>query len=254
MNLWEQRTPPAKHRRGRLRAAVAAAVAAVVLVPSAVYASHSFSDVPNIHPFHSQISWMAATGITTGCTGSTYCPNDPVTRAQMAVFMQRLYNTQAGLTGTAHGSNGGDNGSTIDAWIDAGISASVTIPPGTTARLMATVSGEILCNSGDNTLVVIIVFRPSCKVRLVRGSNAVMNPAEAVVAQSLDAQNDGDLAIDMTGFSFSANSGTTPLGPGTHTVKVQIMADDADTNNNDKLVADLGDYHLRVDAVPVKAT
>ena len=35
------------------------------------------------------INRIAAAGITTGCGGRKYCPNDPVTRAQMATFLDR---------------------------------------------------------------------------------------------------------------------------------------------------------------------
>ncbi len=33
------------------------------------------------------IEKLAQDGITGGCTATTFCPNDPVTRAQMAVFL-----------------------------------------------------------------------------------------------------------------------------------------------------------------------
>jgi hypothetical protein len=33
------------------------------------------------------IEQLAAEGITSGCGGGTYCPEDSVTRAQMAVFL-----------------------------------------------------------------------------------------------------------------------------------------------------------------------
>jgi hypothetical protein len=36
------------------------------------------------------IDWLAGSGVTAGCTTSTYCPGDPVTRAQMATFLHRL--------------------------------------------------------------------------------------------------------------------------------------------------------------------
>ncbi len=35
------------------------------------------------------IAWMADQGITTGCGNASFCPKDPVTRAQMAVFLAR---------------------------------------------------------------------------------------------------------------------------------------------------------------------
>ena len=46
-----------------------------------------FADVPLSHPFCGFLERLAADGITGGCGGGNFCPNDPVTRAQMAVFL-----------------------------------------------------------------------------------------------------------------------------------------------------------------------
>lgn len=48
-----------------------------------------FVDVPTNHIFFQWIEALAASGITGGCTSvpGGFCPNDPVTRAQMAVFL-----------------------------------------------------------------------------------------------------------------------------------------------------------------------
>jgi hypothetical protein len=46
-----------------------------------------FADVPCPSQFANWIEQLAAEGITAGCDASNYCPNDPVTRAQMAVFL-----------------------------------------------------------------------------------------------------------------------------------------------------------------------
>ncbi len=46
-----------------------------------------FSDVPASHWAGAWIEQLAAEGITTGCAASKYCPQNPVTRAQMAVFL-----------------------------------------------------------------------------------------------------------------------------------------------------------------------
>jgi len=51
----------------------------------------TFSDVPCSNPFAAWIYELVARGITTGCGGGRYCPNDPVTRAQMAVFLLLTY-------------------------------------------------------------------------------------------------------------------------------------------------------------------
>jgi len=47
----------------------------------------TFADVPTTHPFCGFIELLANDGITGGCGGLNFCPNDPVTRAQMAVFL-----------------------------------------------------------------------------------------------------------------------------------------------------------------------
>jgi hypothetical protein len=51
----------------------------------------TFADVPLSHPFFQYIEALAASGVTTGCAGSPlrYCPDAPVTRGQMAVFLAR---------------------------------------------------------------------------------------------------------------------------------------------------------------------
>ena len=46
-----------------------------------------FADVPMSNPFAPAIEQLAGFRITGGCGGGNYCPNNPVTRAQMAVFL-----------------------------------------------------------------------------------------------------------------------------------------------------------------------
>ncbi len=65
---------------------------AMLIAPLTAYATTSmFADVPNDHIFVEDINWMKTAGITNGCgDGTNYCPNDNVTRGQMAAFMHRL--------------------------------------------------------------------------------------------------------------------------------------------------------------------
>jgi hypothetical protein len=67
-------------------------VVGALLVPVAVFASHQFNDVPDSHIFHTGITWMKDNNITVGCNaaGTNYCPEDNVTRGEMATFMKRL--------------------------------------------------------------------------------------------------------------------------------------------------------------------
>ncbi len=48
-----------------------------------------FLDVPPSNPFYNFIDRMAVRQITLGCGGDNYCPQDPVVREQMAVFILR---------------------------------------------------------------------------------------------------------------------------------------------------------------------
>jgi hypothetical protein len=47
-----------------------------------------FSDVPTTNGFCGFIERMAQDGITSGCGGNNFCPDSPVTRGQMAVFIE----------------------------------------------------------------------------------------------------------------------------------------------------------------------
>ena len=56
-----------------------------------------FGDVSAGHPFARWIERIAAEGIIHGCaaippSGALYCPDAPLTRGQMAVFLGRVFN------------------------------------------------------------------------------------------------------------------------------------------------------------------
>ena len=54
-------------------------------------ATATFNDVPTNHPFFAFVEALAAAGVTGGCNVSPpmYCPDAPLTRGQMAVFLGR---------------------------------------------------------------------------------------------------------------------------------------------------------------------
>jgi len=52
-------------------------------------AQPTFNDVPPSDPAFQFIEALAASGITGGCGGGNYCPDSPVTRRQMAVFLSK---------------------------------------------------------------------------------------------------------------------------------------------------------------------
>jgi hypothetical protein len=47
----------------------------------------TFADVPTTHAFFRFVEALAASGITGGCGGGNFCPDTPLTRGQMSVFL-----------------------------------------------------------------------------------------------------------------------------------------------------------------------
>lgn len=60
--------------------------------PPALGSGSGFNDVPDTHWAARWIKQLAAEGITSGCGAGNYCPETPVTRAQMAVFLVITFN------------------------------------------------------------------------------------------------------------------------------------------------------------------
>ena len=97
---WEDhfmRLPAATRRRPLI--ALVAIVGLVIAFAGGAYATHRFSDVPTSAFYHADVSWLADAGITTGCAVGKFCPNESVSRGQMAAFLHRLVSsTRVGHT------------------------------------------------------------------------------------------------------------------------------------------------------------
>jgi hypothetical protein len=118
-----------------------------------------FTDVQDTSAFCPNVEWVKNRNITLGCTSPTlYCPNDPVTRLSMAVFMNRLGNALFPLnctTGQVMRWNG-------TAWACANDNApiEVTYPAGGFTRPAATTPtilyqlGHLLLASADGSVIL----------------------------------------------------------------------------------------------------
>jgi hypothetical protein len=86
----------------RRRKLVLGVALALLLIPSLIVLAHHlpFTDVPTSGPLHDAVAAIYGAGITAGTSSTTYSPNDPVTRAQMALFMQRGFPRVAHNSGT----------------------------------------------------------------------------------------------------------------------------------------------------------
>jgi S-layer homology domain len=52
-----------------------------------LHVGKSFTDAPESHPFYAAIETLFHSGVTVGCGPSLACPDDGVTRAEMAIFL-----------------------------------------------------------------------------------------------------------------------------------------------------------------------
>ena len=79
---------------GAPQVGLAGAVVGYKLQVSPAPGAATFGDVPANHPFFQFVEALAASGITGGCGNGNYCPDTPVTRGQMAVFLAKALGLQ----------------------------------------------------------------------------------------------------------------------------------------------------------------
>ena len=94
-------------------------------LPLAASTSDAFEDDEgSVH--EAAINRLAAAGITMGCTEILFCPNDPVTRAQMASFLDRALDLHAASGDPFNDDEGSVHERSINRLADAGITEGCT--------------------------------------------------------------------------------------------------------------------------------
>lgn len=68
-------------------------------MPGAAHAlpCSGFNDVDAASTFCPAVDWMRNRNVSQGCAANLYCPNDPVSRLQMAAFLNRFASTMAAM-------------------------------------------------------------------------------------------------------------------------------------------------------------
>jgi hypothetical protein len=86
--LLKRARGPQHWGRGR-KLLVACALALCLGAPAFAVVQGTFSDVPPTAFYYNAVEAIYHAGITSGCATGLYCPDNTVTRGQMAVFMHR---------------------------------------------------------------------------------------------------------------------------------------------------------------------
>lgn len=221
------------------RSALLIAIAIVMAIPTAAFAGSLFSDVEDGSTHIDGITFMKDSGVTLGCgDGTTFCPDDPVLREQMATFMYRLSGNDPDTAPSVWArreydiafSIGGGGSTTGAGWNDVlDADGTVTIPEGQQGVILASFGAESACQD-TNT---------SCHVRiLVNGSE--MNPSDGIDT-AFDSPDNTDTEPWESHF-IQRSSNVLPAG--TYTVKVQANA------AADGATLWLDDWHFFVEVLP----
>lgn len=64
----------------------------VAALPAKAQQCAGFDDITQFNGFCTNVQWMKNRGVTLGCTTTSFCPDNPVIRLQMAAFMNRVGN------------------------------------------------------------------------------------------------------------------------------------------------------------------
>jgi hypothetical protein len=109
-----------------------------------------FSDVPASSPICPWVQELVRRGVTAGCGGGQYCPNGPVTRSQMAVFLLSTAHGPGYAPAPCTGSPFNDvaGSSPFCPWIQEMVSNGITAGCG----------GGSFCTEGPNTRAQLAVF------------------------------------------------------------------------------------------------
>jgi hypothetical protein len=208
------------------RSLIVGTVVTLLLLPIAAYAANQFTDVPSSNVFHDAIDWMKDNGITLGCNppaNDKYCPNNPVTRGQMAAFMKRLADNEvvdaAALGGSgpqAFKSRGG--AVAIDTTFGQGATSiahitGFTVPAGG-GVLIASADVSFLANSGSQLGAIFLEFDGPGACTSSPSAFGYFETSTGFDASSTSltkAVNKGDHRIDLCAGGLSANT-TDALG------------------------------------------
>ncbi len=149
---------------------------------------------PNYSQFFEYIQKMKDVGITSGCTATTYCPNDDVTRGEMALFIMRGGFNQLLPAGTPV------IGSVSPATGTAGNTVNVIITGTNTSFASGTTT--IGAGAGFTVQNLVVNSATSLTAQLALAANATLGPESIVVTTGTQE------AVAPNGFTITADPAT----------------------------------------------
>ena len=217
------------------RLLLALAVLFAVSAPIAVFAAGGHFTDDDSSAFESHINWMADAGITLGCNppaNDLYCPNDNVTRGQMAAFMHRFaqyLDAEDGTPAEADHATSADNADTVGGYAPdslvraagtniatiATVTANSTTPFGSVS-ITAPVDGVLLVNGSLNLWCS--GFLTGCSES---NGNTYVNVDGTQYARSYYSIDGGDSSVNGADWN-SSNSAYVPVTAGDHTVAIDV--------------------------------
>lgn len=238
-----------------VRIAIIVGVTTLIVAPLTAVATHSFTDVPNDNTFHEDIAWLKDADVTRGCnppTNSLYCPDDNVTREQMAAFMRRLAENQvvdagavggldvSGLIlagpGLATASDDTVTSTASTTYVDIpSMSKQVVVPPGENRDALIAFSAVVDCNQNP-------VVSAWCLVRVQVDGVTVWD------GQFSGVQHGPNSTDTLGEGAHSLQAVAADLAPGPHTVTVQYRVDESNSLHQ------LRDKYLSVMTFPASTT
>lgn len=174
------------------------------------YISNLFTDVPENSYYAPYINWALRMGITKGTSDWKFSPNEPVSRQQMAVFLQRyasIYNYE--MTSISAPSS--------DAFLDGGSIASYAVDAVEAMRLTGILTGR-----ADQDGLVFApndgASRAECAVVLERLSRSLKPYTGRTVVEPADVQVSPASESLWLGQSLSLSSSVLPAGSSNQTI------------------------------------
>ncbi len=197
--------------RIRKRSVFVSILVVVLIIPLAAYGGSVFDDVADTDTHAKGIEWMKTVGVTLGCGNNNYCPNNNVTRAQMASFMYRLSgNDPAVLPSVNADKVDGQHASALDSngysvFHDAAIAI-----PGATILTLANIPAGSYVFIGKTTFNNATASSSSASCKLIAGGQfdqvrATVAPHNWVPASftvvNTFAGNGNSVTLECAGFS-----------------------------------------------------